>query len=145
MVTRYSKINNLQIVQITRGKILSSVFASGKTKADKEAYLAFKNTGRIIYLSIKKNQEVKKGQTIATIDTSDLITNKYKELQDYLKTRWDFEQTKDDYEDSVKTDSVKRTLDKSQFDLNKSVANVEIADRILWLEDGKLNNKKLDI
>lgn len=125
------KINSLQTVRATRGEIASSVYASGKTKAEKEAHLAFKNTGRIIYLPVKKNQEIKTGQVAATIDTSDLAANKEKELMDYLKTRWDFEQTKDNYKDSIKTDSIKRILEKSQFDLNNSVTDVEIADRAI--------------
>ncbi len=125
------RINRLQIVRPTKGDIISSVFASGKTEAEKEVQLSFKNTGRIISLPFKKNQEVKKGQVVATIDTSDLVANKEKELQDYLKTRWDFEQTKDNYKGSIKTDTIQRILDKSQFDLNTSVTNVEIADRAI--------------
>lgn len=123
------KVNGMQVVSARRGEIVSSVYASGKTKAEKEAHLSFKNTGRIVYLPVKKNQEIKKGQVLASLDTSDLAANKEKELTDYLKTRWDFEQTRDNYKDVIKTDSIKRTLDKSQFDLNNSVTDVEIADR----------------
>lgn len=125
------RINSLQTVRAARGEIVSSVYASGKTKAEKEAHLSFKNTGRITYLPVKKNQEIKTGQVLAAIDTSDLAANKEKELQDYLKTRWDFEQTKDNYKDTIKTDVIKRTLEKSQFDLNNSVTDVEIADRAI--------------
>lgn len=125
------KINSLQTVRATQGEIVYSVYASGKTKAEKEAHLSFKSTGRITYLPVKKNQEIKRGQVLAAIDTSDLAANKEKDLQDYLKTRWDFEQTKDDYKDKIKTDTIKRTLDKTQFDLNKSVIDVEISDRAI--------------
>lgn len=125
------KNNNLQTVRATQGEIVSSVYASGKTKAEKEAHLSFRNTGKIISLPFKENEKIKKGQAAATIDTSDLVANKEKELQDYLKTRLDFEQTKDNYKDSAKSDSVRRTLDKSQVDLNNSVTDVEIANRAI--------------
>lgn len=132
------RISALQTINVIKGEITASVFASGKTKAEKEAHLAFTSTGRIVYLPFKKNQEVKKGQVVATIDTSDLQANKEKELQDYLKTRWDYDQTKEDKdikntgglsEDARR--SAQRTLDKNWFDLNKSVRNVEISDRAL--------------
>ncbi len=124
-------VSRLQTVRPARGDIASSVYASGKTQAEKEAQLSFRNTGRITSLPFKKNQEVKKGQVVATIDTSDLVANKEKEMQDYLKTRWDFEQARDTYKDTIKTDTIQRILDKSQFDLNNSVTNVEIADRAI--------------
>lgn len=128
---QWYKIVGLSTTQVKRGDINSSVFASGKTKAEKEAHLSFGSTGKIVYLPVKKNQEVKKGQAVATIDTSDLKANLDKELQDYLKTRWDFEQTKATYKDSIITDTIARIKDKSQFDLNKSVTEVEISDRAI--------------
>lgn len=128
---QWYKIAGLSTTPVKRGNINSSVFASGKTIAEKEAHLSFGSTGKIVYLPVKKNQEVKKGQAVATIDTSDLKANLDKELQDYLKTRWDFEQTKANYKDSIITDTIARTKDKSQFDLNKSVTEVEISDRAI--------------
>lgn len=126
------KNSRLQTVRITRGEIISSVFASGKTKADKEAHLAFASTGKIVYLPFAKNHEVKKWQVVATIDTSDLKANIDKELQDYLKTRWDLDQAqKDTYKDQIQTDTIKRAKEKAQFDLNKSITDVEIADRAM--------------
>lgn len=122
----------MQTVRVMRGEIISSVFASGKTKAERQANLAFKSTGRIVYLPVAKNQEVKKWQAVATIDTSDIKANLEKELQDYLKTRWDLDQAqKDTYKDQALTDTIKRAKEKAQFDLNKSVLDVEIADRSL--------------
>lgn len=129
---QFYRVSSLQTIRATRGEIISSVYASGKTKAEKEAHLAFKSTGKIIYLPVKKNQEVKKWQIVATIDTSDVKANLDKDLQDYLKTRWDFDQAlKDTYKDQALTDTIKRAKEKAQFDLNKSVTDVEIADRAI--------------
>lgn len=126
------KLANLQTVKVARGQIDSSVYSSGKTKSEKEASLSFKSTGRIVYLPFKKNQEVKKGQIVATVDTSDLVAAKQKDLEDYLKTRWDFEQIKNDtYKGQVETDTIKRAKEKTQFDLNKAVYDFEISDRAL--------------
>ena len=57
-------------------------------------------------------------------------------MRDYSKTRWDFEQLRDDYdigwrkldEVGTLTDAQKRILEKSQFDLDKAVLNVELQD-----------------
>lgn len=43
-----------------------------------------------------------------------------------MKTRWDFEQLKDDKKDELIDDRLKRILEKSQFDLNNSVLAVEL-------------------
>lgn len=129
---RIYAIRRLPTVISKRNDITQSVFASGKTKAEKEAHLAFKSTGRISSLPVKKNQRVTKGQIVATIDTSDLQANLEKDLQDYLKTRWDFDETtKETYRNSITTDTIKRIKEKAQFDLNKSVTDVEIANRAL--------------
>jgi len=56
------------------------------------------------------------------------VTLKQK-LLDYMNERWDFEQTTlDDYQDAALTETIRRTKEKSQFDLNRVVLDVEIAD-----------------
>lgn len=126
------RIASLQTVKAKRGEIVSSVYASGKTKAEKEANLSFGSTGKIVYLPVKKNQEVKRGQIVATVDSSDLQTIKEIELQDYLKTRLDYDQIQNDtYKDRAETDIIRRAKEKAQFDLNKGVLNVNLAERAI--------------
>jgi RND family efflux transporter MFP subunit len=79
-------------------------------------------------VGVSEGAAVTKGQAIAQLDTRSVQKNIETELNDYKKTRWDFEQIKDNYKDLILTDSIKRTLEKSQFDLNNSVLQVELLD-----------------
>lgn len=127
---------NYDRAEVSRGNIQIVVTAPGEIDAEKKANLGFKATGRISYLPVKENDTVKKWQTVANLDTSDLKAVKEKELKDYLDARWDWEQQREDY--SIKgdyqitpnlSDEQKRTYEKKQFELNRSVIDVEIADR----------------
>ena len=131
-VYKIYQINSLQTVKAEKGTIIASIYQSGVIKAEKEADLSFTSTGKIIYLPFKKNQEVKKDQIVASIDTSDTQANKDKEMRDFLKARLDLDQIqKDTYKDQVETDTIKRAKEKVQLDLEKSVYDVEIANRAL--------------
>ncbi len=129
---RIYSVKALPTIHPSRSEIDVAVFASGKTKADKITHLSFQNTGRITALAFKKNQLVKKGEIVATIDTSDLKMAKYIELQQYTKARKDFDQVqKDTYKDVPDSDTIRRAKEKAQADLNSTIANVEIADRAI--------------
>lgn len=117
---------------VKKGDMEIFTSASGEIKAEKDATLRFQTSGLLSFVGIKKGDRVRKGQTVASLDKRDLQKRFEKEMNDYLNERWDFEQTQEDYEDekekSLVTDSIKRILEKSQFDLNNSVLDVEIAD-----------------
>ena len=81
----------------------------------------------------QKGDRVRKWQGIASLDQRTVQKNLEKELNDYLKTRWDFQGNRETY--NVTTDNldrytltpaVRRLLEKSQFDLNNSVLDVEL-------------------
>ncbi|KUK83033.1 MAG: membrane-fusion protein [Microgenomates bacterium 39_6] len=83
---------------------------------------------------MEKGDEVKKGQALASLDLREYKKTLEKKLRDYSKTRWDFEQYRDDYDvvgeldKNILTDAEKRILEKSQFDLDKAVLDVELTD-----------------
>lgn len=118
---------------VEKGPLQVLLSASGTVRAENIADLAFQTGGRLAWVGVKKGDRVKKWQGIASLDQRTVQKNLEKELNDYLKTRWDFQGNRETY--NVTTDNldrytltpaVRRLLDKSQFDLNNSVLDVEL-------------------
>ncbi|MBU2592005.1 MAG: efflux RND transporter periplasmic adaptor subunit [Patescibacteria group bacterium] len=103
----------------------------GTVTAEKQVALKFKTSGKLAWVGVKEEDFVKKGQTIASLDKTELEKTFKKEINDYLSERWDFEQTQDDYRETkdryLVTNTIKRILEKAQFDLENSVLDLEIA------------------
>lgn len=114
-------------VQVTSGTLEDKLTISGHIEADEHVILRFQTSGKLAWVGVKEGDYVKKYQAVASLDKNELKKNLDKELNDYLKTRWDYDQAaKDTYKDKVITDTIKRAIDKTQFDLNNSVLDVEI-------------------
>lgn len=119
-----SKKENLYIVK--RQSLKETLTLSGKIDAEEKVTLRFQTSGKLAWVGVKEGNHVKKYQTIASLDQREVKAQLDKYLNTYMDTRWDFEQTKDDNKDKIVTDAVKRVLEKSQFDLNNSVLDVEM-------------------
>ena len=118
---------------VEKGPLQVVLSASGTVRAENKADLAFQTGGRLSWVGVKKGDRVRKWQGIASLDQRTVQKNLEKELNDYLKTRWDFQGNRETY--NVTTDNldrytltpaVRRLLEKSQFDLNNSVLDVEL-------------------
>lgn len=112
------------------------VSASGKVKADEEVTLKFQTSGYLNWVGVKKGDYVKKWQAIAKLDAEELKKNLEKYLRDYSIERNDFEETRRvDYPflnpGDALTNTVKRILEKNQWDLDKTVLDVEIKNLAL--------------
>lgn len=118
---------------VTRGDVYETLTISGSIQAENKATLQFQTSGLLSYLAVSEGMSVKKNQTIASLDTRSVRKNIDKSLNDYLTNRWTFEQTHDNYKDSLVTDTIKRTLETSQFSLNNAVLAVELQDLALKL------------
>lgn len=116
-------------IKAVRGTISPVLVTSGTTKADRVAHLSFTTAGRIVYLPFKKNDTVSENQTVASLDIRDLQAASDKTLLDYQTARWEYDQFNEGHKDQVLTDTLKREKDKLQFTLDKSVHDVEIAQR----------------
>lgn len=124
-----------KITQVKKQDLVQTISASGKVKAQEEVTLKFQTSGKLAWVGVKVGDEVKTWQAIASLDKRELKKNIEKELNDYMKERWDFEQdretygvTTDDLSKYTLTNAVRRILEKAQFDLNNAVIDVEIAD-----------------
>lgn len=101
---------------------------SGIIDAKEKANMRFLLGGKVVYLGAKEGDWVKKWQTIATIDKAALEKQMQQDLNNYMKERWDWEQTLDDTKDRALPKEEERQVDKNQWDLNNQVLTVEIKD-----------------
>lgn len=121
-----------EAITVARTTLEEKLTISGTIDAEEKATLRFQTAGNMNWVGVKEGDFVKKYQVIATLDKQKLQKELEKELNDYLTSRWDFDEAKrDTYKDKVITDSIKRIIDKTQFDLNKSVLDVEIQNLAL--------------
>ncbi len=115
-----------QMYTVMRQTIKQTLTLSGAMEAEQKSTLRFQTGGRLAWVGVKLGDTVRRYQAVASLDQRDVKKNLEKKLNSYLKTRWDFEQTQDDNEGKIITDALKRILEKSQFDLNNSVLDVEL-------------------
>jgi RND family efflux transporter MFP subunit len=109
---------------------------SGKIDAAEHATLQFQSAGKLAWVGVKEGDYVKKYQAIASLDKRDLQNRMQKYLNLYMTSRWNFDQAQDNNENngglSVEAqEALKRTAEKSQFDLNNSVLDVELQNLAL--------------
>lgn len=128
-----SRQPSLQTTTVTSGSIQQVVSASGKIKAGKEVELKFQTSGRLAWVGVKEGDRVNNWQAIAQLDQKELQKNLEKTLLDYSKQRNDFEETyrvtyREQTPQIALTDTIKRILEKNQWDLDKAVLDVELKD-----------------
>lgn len=129
----YGNLNKKKVVVLTasvkRGNLKQVLTIPGTMDAEEKAVLKFQTSGRLAWVGVKEGNYVKKYQSIASLDQTDLKKTLQKKLNDYLTNRWTFDQTtKDDYKDKALTDTITRLKDKAQFSLNNAVLDVELQD-----------------
>lgn len=120
------KNKKIESTQVKRGSLEEKLTISGQIKAEEDVILRFQTSDELTWIGVKEGDYVKKYQVIANLNTQAVKKKLDKQLNTFLKTRADFDQTKDDNKDKALTDAIKRTLDKSQLDLNNAVLDVEI-------------------
>ncbi len=124
-----SKTNKVKSYTIKKQTLKETLSLSGKVDADEKVTLRFQTSGRLIWVGVKEGDYVKKYQSIASLDKREVRKKLEKALRDYSKERNDFEEDKQvTYKNGALTDTIKRVLEKNQFDLDKAVLDVEIQD-----------------
>lgn len=133
--TLFKGKTKVSFTTVKRGSLVNKISASGVVKSEKEVNLKFQTSGRLAWVGVQEEDFVGKWQTIAQLDTRELQKKFEKALRDYSKERWDFEQereeqgvTTNNLDKYTLTNEVKRILEKNQFDLEKAVLDVELAD-----------------
>ncbi len=123
----------IKIVEVKRETIIKSISASGKVASQEEVELKFQTSGQLVWVGVKEGDRVKAWQAITQLDTRELQKTFEKSLRDYSKQRNDFEEMyrvtyREQTPQSAFTDTVRRILEKNQWDLEKAVIDVELKD-----------------
>ncbi len=130
--TLYRKTQTNQVeltfVQPEKRDLTKTLDISGVVTADEYVRLRFAAGGKVVWLGAQEGDWVKKWQTIATIDQRELQKRLEKDLNLYMKERWDWNQTLDNTKDRWLPKEEERTKDKEQWDLDNTVLDVEIRD-----------------
>lgn len=128
-----AKKTEVRTAKVVRQDLTETISASGEVTADKKAELRFSTPSKIVWTGVVEGDLVRAGQGLASVDKRQVEKNLKKKLLAYMNERWDFEQTHDDYnidgrqlDQVILSDREKRILEKSQFDLDSSVLDVEI-------------------
>ena len=130
-----TKPKEMEKTAVKQGRITSVVEASGEIQAEDLVDLAFTIPGKVVWVGVKKGDWVEAYQTLATMDQREVAKTIKNSLLDYMVVRWNFEQLRDDYDVDGRPlydvpgidDTAKRLLEKSQFGLDQSVLDHEIA------------------
>jgi membrane fusion protein (multidrug efflux system) len=124
--------STIKTAVVAQKTFTKEVQSSGKTKAKKSADLKFQISGKLIWVGVKEGDHVNQYQAIAQLDSREVEKNLQKALTDYSSERNDFEETwRVTYNgtqdpNAALNDTVKRILQKNQWDLNKAVYDVEL-------------------
>lgn len=125
------KSSSIKTATVKTGEFVKMVSASGKTKATRSADLKFQTSGRLSWVNVKEGDTVSEWQAIAGLDPREVQKNLEKALRDYASERNDFDEAqKVTYTGHTPADALndtmKRILEKNQWDLEKAVLDVEL-------------------
>jgi len=119
------------LTAVKKNDLTQTVTASGKIHSQTEVELKFQTSGQLAWIGVKQGDPVKKWQAIASLDKRTLKKQLEQELIDYSKERNDFEEDRletYDPNDMEITQTIKRILQKNQWDLQRAVLDVELQD-----------------
>jgi len=133
--SKSNQVSDLEFIKPEYKTLTQTLEVSGVVDAKQKARLRFLAGGKLTYIGAKEGEMVKKWQTLASIDQASLKKQLEQYLNLYSKQRSDYEQFRDDNLENkegiaqiIPSLSTRRELDKTQWDLENSVLNVEIQD-----------------
>lgn len=125
-----SKTTNLYTIKSQT--FAQTVSASGVVSARRKATLKFQIPSLVTWVGVKNGDSVRPYQTVATLDMRTLEKNLSIALINYSEQRNSFDQKQDDYQNRTPTSALnevmKRVLQNNQYDLDKSIRSVELAN-----------------
>lgn len=134
LVNRQGKrtAKSIETAQVRKTEFTKVVSSSGKTAADRSVDLKFQTSGKLSWVRVKEGDRVAAYQAIAGMDSREVQKNLEKALRDYSSERNDFEETwrvtyqgRSNPNQSL-NDTMKRILEKNQWDLEEAVLDVEL-------------------
>ncbi|MEN8252958.1 MAG: efflux RND transporter periplasmic adaptor subunit [Patescibacteria group bacterium] len=116
------------VTKVTKGNVSVSLNLDGKTVIARRD-LSFEIGGTVRGVLVQEGDTIKAWQTLAYLDTREAQKNFELALRDYSNNRNDFEEAiQVTYPGIPLTDTIKRILEKNQWNLEKAVLDVELKD-----------------
>ncbi len=121
-------VKKAKSAEVKKNSIEKYLIFAGKIEAQNYAILRFQTLGMLTWVGVKEGDIVKKWQVVASLDKESLKKTFEKEMNDYLTSRWTFEDTQDQYKSTknkyLVTPEIQRILDRQQSTLNNSVLDL---------------------
>ena len=118
-----------ELTTVKKADLTQTITTSGKIQPETQVKLKFQTSGQLVWVGVKEGDYVQKWQALASLDVRELQKNLENELRDYSKERNDFEEAiQVTYKNRALTETIRRILEKNQWDLEKAVLDVEIED-----------------
>lgn len=127
-----SQNTSIETAAASQKTLVKTISSSGKTKAKRSAVLKFQTGGKLTWVGVSQGDHVYAYQAVAKLDPRQVEKTLKESLIDYSKERNDFEETwRVTYKgthnpDEALTDTIKRILQKNQWDLDRAVLDVEL-------------------
>lgn len=118
----------LQFITVTQADMVKTVNVSGVIDAQHKVSLRYAAGGKVVFIGAQEGDIVRRGQTLARLDTRDLQKRLNQDLNLYFNQRLSFEGNLDDRQDRAPTETLNRVAQQDQKTLENSVLNVELRD-----------------
>jgi RND family efflux transporter MFP subunit len=129
----------VKVIELSSTEQQQSVLTSGKITTDNETYLGFKIGGVVENIFVQEGDAVKKGQTLATLNPTEINGTVEQAKLGYEKTLRDFNRVEKLFKDSVVTleqlQNARTALDVSTQQLSSANFNKQYS-RIVAPQDG---------
>ncbi len=136
------KASELTFVQITRGNVSQTILSTGTLQAVSFVDVGTQVSGRIIKLFVDFNDDVKKGQLLAIVDTTNLVTQVRDAKSSLEKAKADYHQAAVAHEKNKKLYELNYI---SELDFLTSQTNVESALAGMKTSESALERAKTNL
>lgn len=123
------------VIQVERQTIKDEIILTGSIDASEKASLRFQASGKLAWVGVKEGDTVRKYQALASLDRTSLKKKLQADFNTYRSALATFDDTQDTYKDEkdnlILTDDMKRILVRAQNTLDNSVINYELQELTL--------------
>ena len=120
------------LIKAQKKDLTEKITLAGSIDATAKAELKFQTSGQLAWIGVKVGDKVKKYQTIASLNKDQLKKQLQVDFNNYQSALTTFDDTQDLYknekENLILNNEMKRILTRSQNTLNNSVINYELGD-----------------
>ncbi len=113
----------VQTTTVQRGNIVATVAAAGNVSAPQQSSVAFQTSGRVTKVSVQLGDQVKAGQVLMELDTSDLQLALQTAQASLASAQANYDQQQSNLNNAVKTAQANVASAQANYDSEKSKAD----------------------